>query len=852
MQFRATLLTLLALAATSLYGQSAFWSPPSGTLQKGKANMIELHLEDCSPTGLPSLPNVTNLQIELRNRASSQSTFNGRVTFEYILTYAVTPQGDGPVAIPAFEIDTNEGRIQVPEARYEIVAATVGNTGARPEEIFTGQLASLDGDIYEGEVFEIQYVAGVKQGYQFVELGDPDWKAPGLVTSGLKQTQEGAFEKAGQRYIGRAYVAEAMATDAGSFELPSVSQSASIVVGRRRGFPFDEPIVDSYAFESEAATISVKPLPSGAPASFRGAVGDFSFASRVVPEEVRVGEPITWTLELAGSGNWPAGIGVPPRQVAASFRAIQPDLKNEFAENSLFEATQTEDIVLIPTTAGRFELGPVEFTFFDPEEARYITLSVPAQTVVVAPAAAPPAPTAPESRSADTSAEIGPSDIDLSPAGENLSGQAPALPREPIAASEADAASARQPAGFVDTRKLLYAAAAPLALWLALAAGQALRLDPARPRRQARAELRKLARETPRGPEEIRAFQLRWRAAARQYLGLTTDEPAAQEIAAAAPAGQAAAWRALWQDSDRFLFAASAPAFEEWKGRFAAALDAAPKTRRSLSPFLSARAWAPALGLSLLAFALASDSDAAPPQADPEALYLKGDFARAGSAWRSAVQAEPNNWTHRYNAGLAASQQGKWGEAWAWWASAYALEPGDPRLTWNLKLAHTKTGAYYATLVDLVDESGVYAAARLLSPAGWESFARYAAVAAGVLFCLGVLFRYIAPFRRLGGLAFALGLAAGVSVFAAQWLHGKYELLAEPQAMLAAADSSLRAAPTDLGEQQSVAPLREGSVGLALKRFLGWVKLELPNGDVGWTRAESLIPLYGAPDPADS
>src|SRR5690606_22708659 len=201
------------------------------------------------------------------------------------------------------------------------------------------------------------------------------------------------------------------------------------------------------------------------------------------------------------------------------------------------------------------------------------------------------------------------------------------------------------------------------------------------------------------------------------------------------------------------------------------ALEGAPKSRLSLSALLSARAWAPALALAALALAFAPETRAAPAPADPHALFQKGEFARAKDAWRAAVQAEPTNWVHRYNAGVAASQQGKWGEAWAWWASAYALEPKDERVVWNLQLAHTKTGAYYPILVDMIEGRGVYAAARLLPPAGWERFAGYAAIASGSLLCLAVVCLYLAPLRGLGGIALALGLAAGVGVFAAQWLH---------------------------------------------------------------------------------
>ena len=98
-----------------------------------------------------------------------------------------------------------------------------------------------------------------------------------------------------------------------------------------------------------------------------------------------VGEPITWTLELAGTGNWPDVHGLPAREVSKDFKVLQPQAKRTPAEGRLFDATLTEDVVLIPTKPGTYTLGPVTYSYFDPRTGAYRTLQTEPTTITITP-----------------------------------------------------------------------------------------------------------------------------------------------------------------------------------------------------------------------------------------------------------------------------------------------------------------------------------------------------------------------------------------------------------------------------------------------------------------------------------
>ena len=121
--------------------------------------------------------------------------------------------------------------------------------------------------------------------------------------------------------------------------------------------------MDNYNIASETLELEIQSLPTGEPPSFTGAVGEFGFESTIVPEIVQVGEPITWTLKLSGTGNWPQGFSLNPRNVATSFRTIQPDINKEISEESPFEGSLTEDIVLTLPRVVTSNLGLLNSAF---------------------------------------------------------------------------------------------------------------------------------------------------------------------------------------------------------------------------------------------------------------------------------------------------------------------------------------------------------------------------------------------------------------------------------------------------------------------------------------------------------
>jgi hypothetical protein len=398
--------------------------------------------------------------------------------------------------------------------------------------------------------------------------------------------------------------------------------------------------------------LEVQSLPPGAPAGFGGAVGQFKLVSRVVPERAAVGEPVTWTLELTGTGNWPDLGGLPARTVSQDFQVVQPKAKRVNAEGKLFDATLTEDVVLVPTKAGEYALGPVSFSYFDPQAGAYRTITAPRTTLTIAGATAPRFNVTPPDATNDPAAPA----VPAPPAREVAPAATPAgLPRDPLAGE------ARATLPFT-ARSLAWSLAAPgLAVfgwWLVLAYQRARKTDPLRPRRAARARVAgHLAALGRVRPGEHRAALLAWQQDTARFWGLDHAAPSARALATAAELGEAGneAWLRLWQEADQALYGPRPELPTDWLDRAQTALAARrlpgfqPWTLlrpRNLMPFAAGLAlWAAITGPTLEAAATAAT--------DPAGLYRRGDFAGAEKAWRRGVEQAPANWVARHNLSLA-------------------------------------------------------------------------------------------------------------------------------------------------------------------------------------------------------
>lgn len=815
MNVRSLLLAAAFAAVAGARAQSIRWDPPGGALSVGQTSPLELVCQDCDPTGVPRPPAVPGLRLEGAGR-TTELAFSGSTyvhTTKY--TYAALLLDSRPVDIPAFTVETDKGPVRVPAVHFVPTAATVGSGGRSLASVAHSTLEPSASAVWAGQVFDLDYRLEADGGYYpDVGRGLFDWNAEPLVTEDWAGPKPYHRQDGDTTWVGFDYQTRAMAPRPGTYTLAQARQILHLAVGVF-GF-FQQRQYDQFSVTSNAPVLDVRALPAP-PAGFDGAVGQFILASRIVPDRAAVGEPVTWTLTLRGTGNWPEIRSLPARSVSRTFQVVRPRTKLTPAQGKIFDATMSEDAVLIPTRAGRYTLPGVRFVYFDPASATYReTATAPFDLSVVAGAGA-------------QTGTAGPM-----PAGGGLL-LAPAMPSgmpgEPLA--EGPLAARPLPVGAA-VAAIAPAFALALGLWAWFAYRQARATDPARAQREARRRLEVALDRLAGGADgAVRGELLEWQRQTARVWGMREAAPRPESF-------DDPAWARLWTESEDALYGPAGALPADWIDRARSSLASRPTPPFAPRQMLLRRNLLPFLGLAVLIAAIAPSGRAADPATE---AYRQGRFAAAAAAWRMAP---PNDPAARYDVSLALGQENQWSEAVAEAAAAFVQRPQDAAIRRQFALACDKAGIEPGPLAPFLSPGAGHRVAEWASPAQWRQrlvLCGWIAAAGCVLLLVGA---YAAPGRRLlwagsGAVLLAVALAAGA---VSEWAASAYGVAADADAAMVWRSGTLRSIPTEADTSQETSSVGTGLVGIEDRSFLGWVRLTFPNGESGWLRRDDVVPLW--------
>ncbi|MEM1056368.1 MAG: BatD family protein [Bacteroidota bacterium] len=165
---------------------------------------------------------------------------------------------------------------------------------------------------------------------------------------------------------------------AGSLELAAMEYEVEVrEMDTRDPFaPFFRPFSSRRSDREVVAPstiIEVEPLPTGAPETFAGAVGDFDMVARVDPVSVEPGEAVFLALTMRGTGN-AATLAAPDAPAPDGVDAYAPQSERSADRQRLpFRSSRTFTYTFVPQGAS-FEIPEIVWSYFDPEAGEYVTL----------------------------------------------------------------------------------------------------------------------------------------------------------------------------------------------------------------------------------------------------------------------------------------------------------------------------------------------------------------------------------------------------------------------------------------------------------------------------------------------
>ncbi len=161
---------------------------------------------------------------------------------------------------------------------------------------------------------------------------------------------------------------------------------------QRSNDPFDQFFNDPFfnfnqwqdvkvALKSDVVKITVRELPSNAPATFNGAVGKFNVEVSLDKNETKAHEPVTLKIKISGKGNLKL-IAPPKVDFPADFETYDPKINSNISASMTgVNGSKSFEYLVIPRIAGEYKIPVSGFTFFNLDKKQYE--SIPSRELMV-------------------------------------------------------------------------------------------------------------------------------------------------------------------------------------------------------------------------------------------------------------------------------------------------------------------------------------------------------------------------------------------------------------------------------------------------------------------------------------
>lgn len=123
-----------------------------------------------------------------------------------------------------------------------------------------------------------------------------------------------------------------------------------------------------------AVKVKVNPLPAGQPASFGGGVGNFGISARLTTDNLKTHDAASLVITVSGRGNV-ALLEEPKVNFPPDFEIYDTKTtENTDKSNGGTSGSKSFEYPFIPRSHGDFTIDPVEYSYYDVNSGKYVTL----------------------------------------------------------------------------------------------------------------------------------------------------------------------------------------------------------------------------------------------------------------------------------------------------------------------------------------------------------------------------------------------------------------------------------------------------------------------------------------------
>ena len=364
----------------------------------GESAQLGLTFYETQTVPVPDLGKIDGFDARYLGPSTMMTVINGKMSSSITYMYSIVPLKVGRFQLGPFSFDykgdsykSNVVAIEVVEERAPqpaVPMAAAPQAAALPEHfnledrIFL-TLSAAKTSAYVNELVPVTVKLYVNR-LNVSDIQLPTFGQEGFSKAEFKEPKQYQEHLGGVLYDVLEFDTKIFGTRPGDYKLGPASIKCNIMiaksVGPRRWSKDDYFGDDSFndfftryerhpvELKSQDMPLIISPLPeAGKPADFSGTIGDYQFIYSATPKKVKVGDPVTITMEVNGTGNFNTVL-IPKLESTDGFKMYEPEIKTE--ENS-----KAFRQVLIPETADLKAVPKAVLTYFDPSAKQYKTIS---------------------------------------------------------------------------------------------------------------------------------------------------------------------------------------------------------------------------------------------------------------------------------------------------------------------------------------------------------------------------------------------------------------------------------------------------------------------------------------------
>jgi hypothetical protein len=320
------------------------------------------------------------------NQSVSNSWINGVRSFTKTYSYFLTPIKKGKFTIgqASIEIDgdiykTLPVQIQVSEAVQSSLSP--GSPSSVLNDDIELNIEVSQSETYLNEPISVEFKLLFNPKINVTNLGEidsPEFNNFWSQNIKIPRLEIKSTSYKGQRYN---YVTWKRALlfpqKSGNLELLPLTLDVTVDVPTNRRDFFGNVIYTqtSKKVSSKKKNIKVKEFPSeGKPESFNGAVGKFDVSLFSSKSELKATESFQLELKVNGRGNLKL-FSLPEIKVPSSLEKYDPEFKEDIKSSiSGMNGQISNTYTIVPQFQGKYPIPAVEFSYFDPEAKKYVTI----------------------------------------------------------------------------------------------------------------------------------------------------------------------------------------------------------------------------------------------------------------------------------------------------------------------------------------------------------------------------------------------------------------------------------------------------------------------------------------------